>query len=70
MTAVTKIVAHQHAGSDASLGFVEVGHTRLLWADLKRFRGPEFTLELLGYLLQVALNYLFCSKVVNSNALI
>ena len=27
---------------------IEVGHTRLLWADLKRFRGPEFTLQLLG----------------------
>ena len=48
MTAVTKIVTHQQAGSDASLGFVEVGHTRFLWAGLKRFRGLEFTLELLG----------------------
>ena len=47
MTAVTKIAAHQQGGSDASLGFAEVGHTRLLWADLERFRGPETTLDLL-----------------------
>ena len=48
MTAVTKMVTHQQAGSDASLGFVEAGHIRFLWAALKWFRGPEFTLELLG----------------------
>ncbi len=48
VTAVTKIVTHQQAGLDASLGFVGVGHTRFLSAGLERFRGPEFTLELLG----------------------